>query len=380
MSTTRRRGWWWLAAAVLLLSGAAWLMFAGDPPIPHEPERMRLPTRMRSEEVERSQSRRSLLSLPPSSDSGLPPEEAPLPRDPVLALMPPTVKRAAVVAEFNAIVNSDIGSLMMDCFFSGDPHDQSLLAQLRDAGLDPTRNIDRLAIIDDAFVATGTFAPGAIEELFSGQGQSRAVAKDYGPRGKLYEVPLSDGGTGVTASWGDQMLLVGADEAGLKSILDRLDSPSPSPGALTEEQAYGEVYGVISPETISRIFGEENPELAQTFLQATTGVELHADVSHDVGLVADLTGADPGKTEELRRALGGALSLARMRAQSKGHPDEAELLDLARVSAAGNGTFRVQAGLPYEYMKKVFTECVERKRRRGVVQGEVGPEEEVGVP
>jgi hypothetical protein len=175
----------------------------------------------------------------------------------------------------------------------------------------------------------------------SSPGQSRsssagdAVVKDYGPRGKLYEVPLSDGGTGVTASWGDQMLLVGADEAGLKSILDRLDSPSPSPAALTEEQAYGEVYGVISPDTIGRIFGEENPELAETFLQATTGVELHADVSHDVGLVADLTGADPSKTEELRRALGGALSLARMRAQSKGHTDEAELLDLARVSAAG---------------------------------------------
>jgi hypothetical protein len=376
MSATRRRGWWWLAAAVLLLGGAAWLMFAGDPPIPDEPERMRLPTRMRSEEVERSQSRRTLPPLPPSSDSGLPPEDAPLPRDPVLALMPPRVKQLAVVAEFNAIVNSDLGTLMMDCFFSGDPHDESLLAQLRDAGLDPTRNIDRLAVIDDAFVATGTFQPGAIEELFGGD----AVVKDYGPRGKLYEVPLSDGGTGVTASWGDQMLLVGADEAGLKSILDRLDSPSPSPAALTEEQAYGEVYGVISPDTIGRIFGEENPELAETFLQATTGVELHADVSHDVGLVADLTGADPSKTEELRRALGGALSLARMRAQSKGHTDEAELLDLARVSAAGNGKFRLQAGLPYEYMKKVFTECVERKRRRGAVQLEVEPPDEVGVP
>ena len=70
-----------------------------------------------------------------------------------------------------------------------------------------------------------------------------------------------------------------------------------------------------------------------------------------MGLVADVQSQDPAKTEELRRALGGALSLARMQAQAKGKTEQADLLDLAHVRSAGGGTdFRLEAGLPYEYM------------------------------
>jgi hypothetical protein len=160
------------------------------------------------------------------------------------------------------------------------------------------------------------------------------------------------------------MMLVGDSEASLRSSLDRLENP-PDPSAspvLGADQAYGEMYGVITSEAISKVIAQQDPQLAETFRGAAKDVQLHADVDHDVGLVADIDGADADKAEELRRALGGALSLGRMQAQSKGRLDEAQLLDSASVKAAGNGRFRMQAGLPYDYMKKVFQGCVDRKR------------------
>lgn len=358
-AASSRRAWRWLGAAVLLLVLAAALMFSGDPPIPHEYSEANLPKRMSDDERLRNDQRRTLLELPQLNDAGRIVAPAPPPRDPVLAIMPAEIKRVAVVAEFNAIVNSDIGTLMMDCLFKGDEGDERFLNSLRDAGLDPTRNIDRLALIDDAFVVTGSFKSVPFGEL----GGTKPTTKDYGRQGKIYEWPQPDGGTATGATWGDQMLIGGVDEASLKTILDRLDSSNARPAtqALSEDQAYGEVFGVVTADAVSELIGRQDQQLADTFRSAAKNVQLHADVSHDVGLVADIDGADSEKTEQLRRALGGALSLGRMQAQAKGRTDEAQLLDSASVAAAGNGRFRMQAGLPYEYMKKVFQDCVDRK-------------------
>jgi hypothetical protein len=55
-----------------------------------------------------------------------------------------------------------------------------------------------------------------------------------------------------------------------------------------------------------------------------------------------------------------------MQAQARGREEEAQLLDLARVSRSDDGTFRLQAGLPYEYLARVFKDCVVRRKSRGV--------------
>jgi hypothetical protein len=190
------------------------------------------------------------------------------------------------------------------------------------------------------------------------------LTTDYGHKGKLYEWTRDDGTQEFAASWGSTMMLAGDSKASLQASLDRLEAP-PDPHAtpvLSGDQAYGEMYGVITSEAIAKVIGQQDEPLAATFRSAAKDVQLHADVDHDVGLVADIDGADTAKAEELRRALGGALSLGRMQAQAKGRLDEAQLLDSASVKAAGNGRFRMQAGLPYDYMKKVFQGCVNRKR------------------
>jgi hypothetical protein len=58
---------------------------------------------------------------------------------------------------------------------------------------------------------------------------------------------------------------------------------------------------------------------------------LHVDASHDVGIVAAATGAGQD-TGDLGKAVGSALTLGRLAAQTQGNKDLAEVLDYARVS------------------------------------------------
>jgi hypothetical protein len=56
-----------------------------------------------------------------------------------------------------------------------------------------------------------------------------------------------------------------------------------------------------------------------------------------------------------------------MQAQARGREEEAQLLDMARVTRSEDGQFRLQAGLPYEYLARVFKDCVARRKSGGVV-------------
>jgi hypothetical protein len=279
-------------------------------------------------------------------------------RDPVLAMMPAEVKRAAVVAEFNAIVNSELGGLMTDCLFG----DSNFLSELRDAGMDPTTKVDRVAMVDDSLVVTGDFKNAQWRKFLPDD----AVAKGYGRSGELIEVPLDDGGVQTFAVWGGQMFVAGGDEASQKAMMDRLDGSGPQgTPVLDDSMAYGEVYGVLASAALADLIGKQDARLGETIRQSAKDVQVHMDVSHDVGLVADIGSGDPQKAEELRRTLGSALSLARMKAQAEGKTDQADLLDLAHVrSAEGGADFRLEAGLPYEFMEKTFRQCIADRKER----------------
>lgn len=359
MAQKRRTPWVWLIVAALLLAGGAWLMRGAEPPSRPPPPPVRLPTRMNGSEHLRADNRKTWLPQA-ALDAGT--ATAPPPaKDPVLALMPSEVKRAAVVAEVNAILNSDLGGLMTECFF-GDEGD--FLRELKDAGVDPLNQIDRVAMIDDSMVVTGDFRNSQWKRFLPQQ----TVKKDYGSKGEVIEVTGDDGGVQTFAVWNGQMFIAGGTEASQKQILDRLDGNAPSTGTpvLNDSMAYGEVYGVIAGEMLAQMVGQQDPRLGESLRQSAKSVQLHMDVSHDVGLVADIESSDPQKTEELRRTLGSALSLARMKATAAGKTKEADLLDLARVqSAEGGNDFRLQAGVPYEYMETAFKQCIaDRKARR----------------
>ena len=356
MAQRRRTPWVWLIVAALLLAGGAWLMRGAEPPSRPPPPPVRLPTRMNGNEHMRADNRKTWVPQA-AEDAGLPSAPPPA-KDPVLALMPGEVKRAAVVAEFNAIVNSELGGLMTECLFG----DDDFLSELRDAGMDPITKIDRVAMIDDSLVVTGDFKNAGWKKFLPAD----SVAKDYGRQGQLIEVHREDGGIDTFATWGGQMFVAGGDEASQKAIMDRLDGNGPQvKPVLDDSMAYGEVYGVLASGALADLIGKQDARLGETIRDAAKSVQVHMDVSHDVGLVADVKSQDPAKTEELRRALGGALSLARMQAQAKGKNEQADLLDLAHVRSAGGGTdFRLEAGLPYEYMEKAFRQCIADRKER----------------
>lgn len=356
MATPRRRTWPWLALAAVLLGLGAWLMRGAEPEAPEPAREVRLPLRMTAAERTKGASRRTW------APEALPAATAPARRrDPVLALVPAELQRGAVVAEFNAIVNSDLGGLMTRCLFSGSAGEE-FLSSLRDAGMDPTTSIDRVAMIDDAVVLTGNFQSAAIERLLPGE----VTRRDYGKKGQLLETARPDGGVISFASWGGQLLIAGGDQASQKTLLDRLDGSGPTvSSALDESMAYGEVYGVLTAAAFSRAFGRSDPQLAEQLSQSVKAVQLHADVTHDVGLVADVEPRDAASTDALRRSLGSALALARVNAQARGQAEQAEVLDLARVRAPDkSGAFRLEAGLPYEFLRKAFEDCIASQQRR----------------
>lgn len=355
MSERRRsRSWLWLIVAAVLLIAGAWLMRGAEPPERDAPPPVSIPSRMTQVERERAIQRKE-VAVEAAKDAGLPIDSRDV-RDPVLALMPEKIESQAVVAEVNAIINSDLGPALIDCLF-----EPEFLEQGRDAGFDLTKQLDRVAMIDDAFVMSGQFG-----DLWS-RAFPDAVGRDYGKRGRILPVTREGDRTTYFTTWNDQITVVSRSEQEAMAMLDRLDGSGPrvENPVLNDSMAYGEVYGVFAAEALASLVQDEQSQLADTIRQTAKNARIHMDMSHDVGLSADIEANDPKQADELRRTLGGALSLARMRAQAKGEKDTADVLDLAHVRGAKEGgSFQMEAGLPYEFMKTTLEKCARDRRER----------------
>ena len=162
----KRRRWPWLAAAALLFVGAAVLMSVGAAPRPLPP-RVTLPRGMDRAASERLQRRKTLPKFVVPAAPAEDPAQADQPRpllDPVIAAMPATIKRAAVVVEANALRYSPVGKLFIDCFMANEGGDLEKLKT--EAGLDPLNDIDRVSVIDDTLLVTGRFTDTKWAQVF----------------------------------------------------------------------------------------------------------------------------------------------------------------------------------------------------------------------
>ncbi len=329
-------------------------MLGAEPP-EHERPNVRMPVRQSRDEAIRSAGRATLMMAAPDAGPGIAPPASR--RDPLLVIMPPTVKRAAMVAEVNAIVSSELGGMMMSCLFEG----SGQLDRFRDAGLDPMTTFDRLAFIDDSLVLTGNFKNAAWRQFTP----SNATSTGYGKQGELIEWVTQDGGSESFATWGGQMFIAADSPAGAKAIIDRLDGSGPTvPGVLDESMAYGEMYGVVAGSEMARLLGRADPTLGEAVKGAAKGAHVHLDVSHDVGMVVDVEGNDPAAAEDLRKAMSSGLSIARVQAKARGD-SSLEVLDLAKVHGASGGSgFRLEAGMPHEMLKKYLQQCIDAQKKQ----------------
>ncbi len=356
MTQAPRRRWPWLVAAALLFAAGAWLMAGSEETKTDKVKKVTLPRFMTQEERARNVTRQTMPVVAPAS-----PEAQPQIRDPVLAGMPTEVKNGAVVIEANAIRNSDLGNLMVECVFTGQG---DVLAKMKDAGFDPLENLDRVAVADDALMLTGDFTKTDFAALMKTDNK-----RQFGANSELFTRTTNDGGVGEQLGlWKGQVLVLGDSEKEVTDVLDRLDGKG-DPNAkrvLTEADAYGEMYGVLKPGPLAQALAAENPALAKLLEDAASSIKIHADVTHDVGVVADIEGSDPTRTQDLRKALGTALTLAKLQAEAKGDKNAAEVLGFARVAQAkgDSANFHLEAGLPYEFLEKHLKKCVEDKKQR----------------
>jgi hypothetical protein len=341
-----RRRWLWLIAAALLVIAAAWLVRIPEPRAPLARPELEMPRQLRPQERQRMLSR----LRPPAVDAGPRRNEV---RDPVLAALSAGGSGSGVVLEVNALRNSPLGELLLQCLAAREGRGNALEA-LQRMGIDPLRDVDRVGITEHGVVVSGDFRRANWEGLLG-----TANGAPYGDQGQITTVdPRREGGATLVATrWGDTLLHLGDSVEDGRRVLDTVEGRLPVPQPLlTPEQSYGELYGVVSGADLARTLGSSEP-WAAALVEAASKVELHLDARRDVALVANVSGDDARKLEDLGKSLGGALALARAQARAGGEEEAAELLSYAKVSPSRGSELSVEVALPLEVVARRLAFC-----------------------
>jgi len=338
-----------LLVALLLLALAAILMTLSEGPRPAKPKAaVSFPRWPRPAEVERARTRRTLPPLPAPAAEAEP--EPARPRDPFLVALPSDASRPLVVLEANALRHSRIGELFVDCAVRAagrDPFEEIR----KEAGIDPLKDIDRVAFAQDGVVLSGFFDRARVDRLSDAARETRR-----GEHGRVFTP--RDGGpeAPVVGLWRDQLLVVGP-AVFVEGTLDRIEGPEPEePPVLSDDLAYGEAYGVVPGSALGALFQGEQADLGRRIAETASRIELHADAMQDLALVARVSGPDAAAVEDLGKTLGVALAVGRMQAATGDRTELAELLEHARVERGGDG-FSLELALPVEVVERWFEGC-----------------------
>lgn len=338
----------WLLSALILFAVAAWLMARGDPGAKDVPAAERVPFPKPFDEVARERRmKRQTLPAPPPAAPGWAPEAPPRPRDPVLAAFAASQGKSIVVVEANALFESPLGKLLLDCLRRDAGPD--LLEEIRRrAGIDVTRDLDRVATSGNVTIVSGRFERVPWSDLLPG-----TSPRPLGDQATLYE----SGSRGAFAVWKDQLVVSGESPEEIARAVDRIEGRAPPEApALGEEAAYGELYGVLGADFFGEVLGREQPELAQRLREVAERIELHANAMGDVALTAEVSGSSAEQIRDLASSFGGALALGRLKAQASGDKALSELLDLARVEPRGN-RFTLELAMPMAWLEKQLAFC-----------------------
>ncbi|HLL55408.1 MAG TPA: hypothetical protein VK447_17750, partial [Myxococcaceae bacterium] len=289
--------------------------------------------------------------------------------DPVFTALATTQGGTAVVVEANALRNTPAGQLAVECFLKAREQDgdENPIEKLRDeARVDVTRDLDRVAIMDEGVVLTGHFAQARWDRLMTRD----EVPRTYGTKATVYERPDRIGPDGrrypsrsseAIASWGDNLLYVG--DKGMdrtKQVIDTLEGRVQVPApVLTPDQAYGEIYGVISGKHVAELLPFGAKALADRLPELMHHVELHVDAARDVRVSAELKGVAPENVEELAASIEAGLELVREKAKKR-NPLMAKFLEGVRLVRSGS-QLRVEAEVPLATLEKELAWCRDQR-------------------
>jgi hypothetical protein len=348
----RQRSLLGVLLALLLLEGGALLSV-----IPESCQRaaamraVRFPRRMEEKDWNRAASRHMSWPRPNPGQPPSPPRAPP--RDPLHVALPGTMKRSAFVIEVSAVLASPLGEPLLACLSAQTPE---LFAGLARAGVDPRRQIDRIAIVDDLMVATGDFKGSKVDQFVPG-----ATTEPYGLYGKLLE--REDGEGDITGVWKDEVVVTGHSLEEVTQALDRLESKGePSAQLLLPQDAYGDVYGQMNPAMAGQLIGQSESGLVTRLQEVASRASVHIDLADDLALVMDLEGSQPDQVSGLGKAYVAALALARVQAAARGDTALATILGQGRAVPGMPGQTRMELALPSATIQAQLKQCAARTK------------------
>ncbi|MRG97211.1 hypothetical protein [Polyangium spumosum] len=336
----------WLVAFAVLLGLSAFLMSRGDKA--KKPERVlkaEFPRFPKPWEEERNRKRRT---LPPAAPRPGEEEGILRKRDPLLVALPTEKGKSAVVFEVAALKDSPIGQIWLDCMLERQAEAKARGRGREDFkeqfGIDLMQDVERVALSSNK-VAILSIAEGAARIDKTGWPK-----RSFGEKGAIWEEAESGR---VIGTWGDELVLAGADAEEIEAAIERLESKSPeSEPPIPAWSQYGDIYGVLSPEELADMLPEQQGEIAARIRAAIDRVDLHVDTSEDVAIVADVNGPNQADVADLAKSMGTALTLARAGADDEGDERLRELLDYATVKPR-DGRFTLDVALPLEVLKEM---------------------------
>jgi hypothetical protein len=341
-----------VGAAVLLLAAGTWisgLAERGDRP----PKRAAVdfPSYPRQKERERIAARQTLPARPAAADAR--PDEDPVElRDPFLRSLPLGDRDAFVVLEANALRHSQLGELFVQCVLADHPDAFAEIA--RETGIDPLKDVDRVAYAGRAVVVSGFFDRVKWDALQTG---TNARSTRYGDGATLW---TTEGEGEAVASWRDQLVVVGPI-ADVRLAIDQVEGRAePRRRDVTDGMAYGELYGVVPGSAARALLPAADGALAARLAAAAQRIELHVDSQDDVAGVIRVTGEPGPEVDDLAKALGAALSVARVKAAATDDAKLSALLENAQV-VPGDGGFAVEVALPADVLREFFKDCGKRR-------------------
>ncbi len=356
----------WLALFGGLLAAAAWLMDVEKMPRAHKPPKMDFPRSLRSEEHKRMVRRQTLpeqVAKTPS-DPEAPPKPA-RPRDPLLAAFPGGEGGVAVVGELNSLRHSPAGEMLLSCL--GERGWDEIEKFQNEIGINPLEDLDRFGLAGETAYLTGDFEGVDWERLMKGSSPIH-----WGEQGEVYERNHETIGV-----WNDEMVIFGKTREEVTDALDRLEGRKEAGSAtLSEQQTYGDIYGVVGAEAIVRLLKNDQDEISEKIREVAEQVTFHVDASSDVAMVLELEGSDAQAVDDLARSLAGAISAARIGAQEQDEEALADLLDYARVMPRGD-RFTLELALPESFLAEHLGSCkwVRSKDQESSVEVEPPPAE-----
>ncbi len=334
----------WLAAALLLFAIAAWLMSLGETGLATDAKQKDRQFPHHDFESWQREEKRLTLPVPMASAAT---EGAPVParnRDPILSAMAPNAE-VNLVFEATAIRDSPVGELLLRCM--NGLHGYAGQDTLESKRLDLVHNLDRLAMSDGVLIASGNFGKVHWDEIL---GDKPDMTQDGTT---FYKLPLRASAEQEFAIHRSGVVMWGPRSA-LDAAIARLDGRAPyAPPPIAPQETYGEIYGVVRSARLSELLPSE---LREKFADASSKVELHADTSDDVLIVADVEGPQASRVEDLGRALAGALAVGRVKARVDNDKELEQMMELSRVSLHGS-SFRIESAFPLALIARGLGSC-----------------------